>query len=497
MIIKSQKDSVKSIVVDALVIGIYEGVKSLREELQQLDEQIDNTIKNMIRDEEFKGKDSELTVIHTLGKIPAKKIILVGLGKSESFNDEVLRKSSALAVKTANKGKCRTIAFDLLEDVSGLDIHRASQAISEGTLLGLYSFNKYKTNNEIKDKYLNEVYILTKDSNSKIDEGIATGQALAKGIITARDLVNEPANYLTPTEMANRANEIARNNGLEIDILEREDLEKLDMGCFISVTQGSEQPPKLVVMKYNGGKKDDEVLALVGKGLTFDSGGLSLKPSAGMEDMKVDMGGAATVLGVMESIGKLKPKVNVIGILGLCENMPSGKASRPGDVVTSMTGKTVEILNTDAEGRLVLADCLGYANKLGATKIIDLATLTGACLVALGTITTALITNNDEWLSQLINASNEANEKVWQLPSYPEYEQLIKSNIADLKNTGGRYAGTITAGLFLKAFVGDTPWIHMDIAGTATSDKESAYISRGGTGVAVRSLYYLAKNLEF
>ncbi|QUH25324.1 leucyl aminopeptidase [Serpentinicella alkaliphila] len=496
MIIKSQKDNSRNIVVDALVLGIYEDVKSVREDLQILDEKIGNAIQSLIRDEEFKGKNSELTVIHTLGKIPAKKIILVGLGKTKDFNDDTVRKVAATAIRAANKSKCKTVAFDLLNGITNLEIKKSSQCICEGSLLGLYSFNKYKTNNENKQAYVNEIYILTNEDNNKIEEGILVGEALAKGTILARDLVNEPANHLTPTEMANIANKVAKDNGFEIEILEREDLDRLGMGCFVAVTQGTEQPPKLVVLKYNGGKKDDEVLALVGKGLTFDSGGISIKPSAGMEEMKGDMAGAAAVLGAMHTIGKLKPKINVIAVLGLCENMPSGRAIKPGDVVTSMAGKTVEIINTDAEGRLVLADCMGYAKKLGATKIVDLATLTGACLVALGTTTTALITNNEEWMGQLVKAANEANEMVWQLPSYPEYGELIKSSIADLKNTGGRYAGTITAGLFIGEFAGETPWVHMDIAGTAWSAKEAGYSAKGGTGVAVRTLYYLARNLE-
>lgn len=496
MIIKSVKDRLISIAVDAIVVGIYEDYKSLREELQLVDEKIGGIIEDMLREEEFKGKEGELTVIHTLGKIPAKKLVLVGLGKTKDFNDEALRKVSGIAAKAVNKAKCKTVAYDLIKDIQDINVQRSAQAICEGALLALYSFNKYKTTEENKLTYLTEIYLLNDDEEKIVNEGINIGQALSDAVIIARDLVNEPANILTPLEMAKRADEIAKKHDLEIEILERSDLDRLGMGCFIGVTQGSEQPPKLVVIRHNGATKDDEVLALVGKGLTFDSGGISIKPSQGMEDMKGDMGGAASVLGAMDAIGRLKPNVNVIGILGICENMPSGKAIKPGDVVTSMIGKTVEVINTDAEGRLVLADCLGYANKLGATKIVDLATLTGACLVALGTTTTALITNNEEWLGQLVKSADEASERVWQLPSYPEYAELIKSDIADLKNIGGRDAGTITAGLFLGSFVGDTPWIHMDIAGTASSSKEKAYISKGGTGVAVRTLYYLTKSLE-
>ncbi|WP_339061255.1 leucyl aminopeptidase [Tepidibacillus marianensis] len=323
--------------------------------------------------------------------------------------------------------------------------------------------------------------------------GIECGTAYGEGTNVARDLVNTPGNLMTPTNMAEKAVEIARRYGMEYEVLVREDMERLGMGGLLAVAQGSEQPSKLIVLKYRGKEKWDDVLGFVGKGLTFDSGGISLKPPANMDEMKTDMAGGAAVLGAMEAVGKLRPKINIVAVIPSTENMPSGKAYKPGDVIRTMSGKTIEILNTDAEGRLVLADGITYARKLGATRIIDLATLTGAILVALGTVTTGAFTNDTSFLDDFKKSSQKAGERIWQLPTYTEYKEQIKSQIADLKNTGGRNAGSITAALFLEAFTEDTPWIHLDIAGTAYTSKETATTPKGATGVMVRSLIQIAK----
>ncbi len=492
------KDQFKSIMSDAVIIGIYQDIKSLDANLSEIDQQLDGVISNMISNSSFKGKESETLLIHTLGKIPAKMVLLLGLGKEEDFKEDTMRRVVGKAVKKLEKSKANTLAIMPIGLDKNMSPQIIGQCIVEGAILALYKFNKYKTDNENKENNLKEIYIVSDDKATidKMNNGIKIGNALANGTIIARNLINEPSNVVTPEAMANKAMEIANKHGLEIDILEREDMEKLGMGSFLAVTQGSDKPPKLIAIKYMGGNKDDEILGLVGKGLTFDSGGISLKPCTGMDAMKGDMAGGAAVLGTMDIIGNLKPKVNVIAIVGTCENMPSGKAYKPGDILTSMNGKTIEVLNTDAEGRLVLVDCITYALKQGARKLVDIATLTGACTVALGSTTTALISNNDEFVEEVKNASKNSGEKVWQLPSFPEYKELIKGDLADLKNAGGREAGTITAGLFLGEFAGDNPWVHMDIAGTSMASKDKGYLVKGATGVGVRTLYHLVKSME-
>ncbi len=492
------KDNIKDIMADAVVIGIYEDVKSLSSDLADIDRQLGGVISDMIGGDDFKGKEGETLLIYTLGKIPAKKILLLGLGKKEDFKIDAIRKVIGKAVKQLEKSKTGTAAVLPVGLDKNISPETVAQCIVEGAMLASYKFNKYKTGDEDKENNLKELYIVNTDNSMADDmhEGIKIGKALADGTIIARDLINEPSNIVTPEAMADKAMEIANKHGLEIKISEREDMQKLGMDCFLGVAQGSDKPPKLITIKYFGGDKDDGVLGLVGKGLTFDSGGISIKPSSGMEEMKGDMGGAAAVLGAMDVVGSLKPKANVIGIVGTCENMPSGKAYKPGDILNSMGGKTIEVLNTDAEGRLVLIDCIAYALKEGATKLVDIATLTGACVVALGSTATGLISNNDEFVKEVEAAAEKAGEKVWQLPSYPEYKELIKSDWADLKNTGGREAGTITAGLFLGEFAGENPWVHMDIAGTSMLTNDKSGLVKGATGVGVRTLYHLVKSME-
>lgn len=492
------KDNIKDIMADALVVGIYKGVKSLNTDLAGIDKQLDSVISDMVSSGNFGGKEGETLLIYTLGKIPAKKILLLGLGKEEDFEANTIRKVVGKAVKQLEKSKTDTAAILPVGLDQNIPPETVGRCVVEGAMLASYKFNKYKTGEEDKENNLKEIYIVNTDNSTEDDmnEGIKTGSALANGTIMARNLINEPSNIVTPEVLADKAMEIANKHGLEIKILEREDIQKLGMGCFLGVAQGSDKPPKLITIKYFGGDKNDEVLGLVGKGLTFDSGGISIKPSSGMEEMKGDMGGAAAVLGAMDVIGTLKPKANVIGIVGTCENMPSGKAYKPGDILNSMGGKTIEVLNTDAEGRLVLIDCIAYALKEGATKLVDIATLTGACVIALGSTTTGLISNNEEFVKDVKVAAKEAGERVWQLPSYPEYKKLIKGDWADLKNSGGREAGTITAGLFLGEFAGDNPWVHMDIAGTSMTSDNKVGSAKGATGVGVRTLYHLVKSME-
>ncbi|WP_369345659.1 leucyl aminopeptidase [Caldalkalibacillus mannanilyticus] len=313
----------------------------------------------------------------------------------------------------------------------------------------------------------------------------------------ARDLVNVPANLLTPTKLAEKALEIAEAHQLECHILDREEMEKLGMGALLAVAQGSEEPPKMIVLKYQGLDKWENVLSFVGKGITFDTGGISLKTPANMDEMKGDMGGSATVLGVMEVVGRLKPKCNVLAVIPSTENMPSGKALKPGDVITSMSGKTIEVKNTDAEGRLILADGVTYAKQLGANYIVDVATLTGAVLIALGDCTTGAVTNHEDFMIEVLESAEEASEWVWRLPNYPAYKEMVKSSaVADLNNAPGRLAGSITAGLFIGEFAEETPWVHLDIAGTAWSGKENDLCRKGGTGAMVRTLSTLVERFQ-
>ena len=304
-------------------------------------------------------------------------------------------------------------------------------------------------------------------------------------------MVNEPANHMTPTDMAAGATGLAQAHGLELTVLEREQMQEMGMGALLGVAQGSQQPPKFIILHYRGGDSKEIDVALLGKGVTFDSGGISIKPSEGMGDMKSDMAGGAAVMTAMSAIAQLKPRINVMALIPATENLPGGSALKPADVLTSMSGKTIEIISTDAEGRLILADALGYANKQGAKRIVDVATLTGACRVALGDICTGAFGNNQELVDKLIAAGNEAGDLIWQMPMYEEYKEQNKSDVADIKNTGGRYGGAITAAQFLAEFAGDTPWVHLDIAGTSMSEKERNYLGKGATGVPVRTLVNL------
>jgi leucyl aminopeptidase len=322
------------------------------------------------------------------------------------------------------------------------------------------------------------------------------GRILSEATSLARDMVNEPANFMTPADMAEMATKLAETYGLEVSILERERMEELGMGALLGVAQGSQQPPKFIVLNYKEGDSDGIDIALIGKAITFDSGGISIKPSNGMEEMKGDMAGGASVIAAMGAIARLKPRINVLALVPATENLPSGAAIKPGDVVKSMNGKTIEVINTDAEGRLALADALGYANQNGAKLIVDVATLTGAMQIALGDVCTGAFGNDQELVDGIIAAGAEAGEKIWQMPMYEEYKELNKSSVADVKNVGGRMAGSITAAQFLAEFAGDTRWVHLDIAGTFMADKTKGYLVKGATGVPVRTLVNLVLSLS-
>lgn len=489
--------SVTDVLCDTLIVNLFEDIMAPSGAIGAVDKALHCHISEIIRDIPECGKYGETTVVHTFGAIGAKRIIILGLGRRGDFSLDKVRALTAIAMRTARKLRSKTVATIVHGAGSGdLDGRQAAQAVVEGAILGLYKFDWYKTTHEEINKIDN--LIIVENDVAKLDalkEGLYFGKIVAESVNYARDLINHPAKYMTPTKMSEQAGDIANKYGLEVSVLEKEDMEKHGMGALLAVAQGSSEAPKLIVLKYQGDPLSQEMIAYVGKGITFDSGGISLKPSQSMDEMKRDMAGGGAVLGAMLAISQIKPKANILAVVPCTENMPSGTACKPGDIVTTMSGKTVEIINTDAEGRLILADAITYAKQLGATKIIDIATLTGACVVGLGDVYSGILTNDREWYQSMLKAAQQSGEKMWELPNDKEYLDQIKSSIADLKNTGGRPAGTITAGMFIGQFADKTPWIHIDIAGTSDANKDKGYNLKGGTGVGVRTLVQLAVNL--
>jgi leucyl aminopeptidase len=483
---------------DAVIVGIFEGAKSLSGVTANVDKRLGNAILELIKIGEFKGKASETHVIHTLGKMPSRLVLVVGLGKKEKLNVEKIRNVMAESARILRKHSCKRCATVVAgAGINGISLINASRAISEGFILGSYQFRRHLTE---KDEHppVDEIICIEQDSShiSSIKKGLEIGQIIAQSTLLARDMVNEPGNYMTPVIMADKAKEIAKNNNLELTILERDQMLKEKMGALLGVAQGTNQPPRFMIINYKGAPSKKETIGFVGKGLTFDSGGISLKPQDFMSDMKGDMAGGAAVIGAIDAIAKLKLKINVTAIIPATENLPGGKALKPGDVVKASNGKTIEVVNTDAEGRLILADALSYAVKKGISPLIDLATLTGACHVALGDQYAGLFTNNQELADKLLKAGKTVGEPLWQLPLPDDYKELNKSDIADIKNSGGRYGGAITAALFLQEFVGNTPWVHLDIAAPFMADKTKGVYIKGATGFGVRTLVELAMNLS-
>lgn len=488
--------SITEIESDALVVNLFEGVTAPGGATGAVDRALGGMISQLIESGEIKGKANSTTLIHTLGKIAPQRVLVVGLGKQDDFDYISATKAAGTAARTLrDKGIEKITSIVHGAGIGDFDPTDAARATVEGTIIGLYTGDLYKTSQEDKPS-VDEFTIVEVDSAkvSKFETGAREGQVLADATNDARTMGNEPANIMTPTTLADHARTVAEDYGLGIEILDKEQMEEMQMGGILAVAQGSVEPPKLILLKY-AAEEGRPTLALVGKAITFDSGGISIKPSEGMADMKYDMCGGAAVLQAMRAIAEIKPNINVIGVIPATENMPSGSAFRPGDVIKMYSGKTVEIVTTDAEGRLILGDAITYAIKKGADYIVDIATLTGACVVALGHSVTGIM-GNDEWmLDNLTDAAILAGEQVWELPLPPEYKDLFKSDIADIKNCGPRPAGAITAGLFLSEFVEDKPWVHMDIAGTADSDKDEPHRAKGATGVGVRIFAMLAVQL--
>jgi leucyl aminopeptidase len=439
---------------------------------------------------EFSGKLYEIATLHRPQGISAKRLVVVGGGKREKFSSVEARNISGALVRALKCKGVRSIALA----VEGTDLKSYITAAVEGALLGAWEADKYKSDPKLREKQVDSFIIAVPRADAGgLTEALRGGEVIAESQNLTRDLVNEPANKLTPSELAEAAKQMAIDVGLDCEVLDQNEMAKLGMGALLGVAQGSANPPFLIAMKYRpatwAGK---DHLALVGKGVTFDTGGISIKPADGMEKMKYDMAGAAAVIGAMRAIGRLKPSISVTGYVATVENMVNGNAQRPGDIVTALSGKTIEVLNTDAEGRLILADAITYATRNGATHIVDAATLTGAIGVALGHYNIGAFTNDQPFLDRFLAASRQAGEKTWQMPMDEEYKEYLKSAFADLPNIGGRYAGSITAAWFLREFADPTPWVHLDIASTAWIDDAKPWLSKGPTGVAVRSFVQLA-----
>jgi leucyl aminopeptidase len=433
---------------------------------------------------EFSGKTAELAVLHQPPGIKAKRVITVGGGKKAQFDSAALRKAAGSTVRTLKQKGVKSLAW-LLDG-------RDAEAVVEGALLGNFEPDQHKTKSDAKS--LEAFHLIAAANGAEVEKSFERGKILGDSQNFSRELVNEPANLLTPMVLADRARAMAEESGLECEVLDQDRMMQLGMGSLLGVSQGSAAPPALIIVRYKPETpaKSSDHLALIGKGVTFDTGGVSIKPADGMEKMKYDMAGGAAVLGAMRAISKLKPSIPVTAFVPAVENMVSSKAQRPGDIVTSLNGKTIEVLNTDAEGRLILVDAITYAKRLGCTHLVDAATLTGAIVIALGHVNIGAFTNNEDFLATVMSAAKTEGEKMWHMPMDDDYKELLKSAFADLANIGGRYGGAISAAWFIREFVDDTPWVHLDIAGTAWLDDAKPFMAKGPTGVCVRTFVKLA-----
>lgn len=464
MEIKVLKD-VKDQKTEVLVINKFEGEKTGNELAD----------KYAVEKDGFEGKFGQTYLLQTLGLAPADKILVIGFGKKDEFDSNKMTEVTAKAVKKLQQIHAKQACFDY--DV----MCDYGKSATIGAYIADYAFDKYKTEKATRV----EEITFAKFSEEEVNEGRIFGEAMK----LTRDLANEPSAYATPTKLAEVAQSL---NGITTEVFDRDEIERMGMGAYLAVSKGSAQPPKFIHMKYSA-KNPKKKIALIGKGLCFDSGGMDLKPASSMLTMRDDMSGAACILGVMSAVAKLQPEVEVHGIIAACENMPGQNAYKPGDILTAKNGKTIEVDNTDAEGRLTLADALCYASELGVDEVIDIATLTGACMVALGTVATGVMGNDKDMIARVIHTADKSGEKFWELPMFPEYMNSLKSDIADMKNTGSRYGGASAAGVFLQEFVSNVKWVHIDIAGTAFLEKPQKEFICGATGAGVRTLLNYVK----
>jgi leucyl aminopeptidase len=481
---------------ECIVVNLFEGVIAPGGATGAVNDALSGAISELITSGDARGKWGELTFVHTFGKLRTSRVLIAGLGKSDEFTVDRVRDLSA-NVSRFLRGKrvARYATITHGAGIAGLDAEACAQAIAEGAVLGLYRFDRHKKPDDDATD-IAAITIVEHDGSriAALSGAVERGVIMGEAANFARDLANEPSNVLTPTEFAARAERMATEHGLGFTLWDREKCAEMGMGAFLGVAKGSAQPPKFMMLTYSGGGEGRSV-GFVGKGITFDTGGISIKPAAGMEEMKGDMSGGAAVIAAMMAIARLKPNVNVTALVPATENMPGGNAIKPGDLLRAMNGKTIEVINTDAEGRLILADALSYAVKLDLSPVVDVATLTGAISVALGDVAFGVFANNDALVERVRSAANAAGEKCWQLPMFPEYKELNKSNVADVKNTGGRNAGSIAAAFFLKEFVDERPWAHLDIAGVDFFEKEKGTLVKGASGIPVRTLVNLVLDL--
>ena len=499
MNVRSEFGDINKVVSDVVAIFFLEDERLFKEQISSLVKPIQAKVQSAVALRDFSGKEGEVLALYTEKAIASPRLLLVGVGKAEKLSLEQLRRASASAAKKAQSMKATSLAieFPSLPRSSKIEPADAAQALVEGSLLSVYKYDKYLTKKD-DETSIGDLALLTSDKTlaKDLQRGASVGQVVSTAVYHARDLENAPSNDIYPESLAKDAQACGKQFGFGVTVFDQRKIESLKMGGVVSVSKGSINPPRFVVLEHNRVQQKKGTVVLVGKGVTFDSGGISIKPSANMAEMKMDMSGAAAVIGTFQAITELKLPVHVIGLIPSVENMPSGTAVKPGDIIRQFNGKTSEVDNTDAEGRLILADALGYASRYKPEVVIDLATLTGACVVALGHLATGMMGNDQPSMDALKVAGEKTYERVWQLPMFDEYEKLIKSDVADVKNTGGRWGGAITAGWFLKKFIGDYKWIHLDIAGTAILEENGDYAPRGGSGVGVRLLVEYLRNFR-
>jgi leucyl aminopeptidase len=479
---------------EAIILGLFEGT-ALAGEALRIDGKTNGLIGELVDSRDFEAKLYQVSLVYTRGSLPTKRIVLVGLGKQGEFDLEKLRGAFAKAMQHLRASNIKKAATSI--DFGFLPGRKdeVAQAVAEGALLGLYQYAPFKTIDRENLKDVEQLTIVAEKSDfAVIEAAVEQARAIARAVYFTRDLVGAPSNRMTPAILAEEAARIATGNAVSFTVFDEAGLRELGMNLLLGVASGSNEEPRFIVLEYNGGRKKAAPIVLVGKGITFDSGGICIKPADKMDEMKTDMAGAGAVMGAIMACAELRLPLNIVGLIPATENMPGGTALKPGDVVTSYSGKTVEVINTDAEGRLILADALAYASNYKPAAIIDLATLTGACIIALGDDVTGMFGTDDSLKSELREAARETGELVWELPLWESYHEKVKSDIADYKNHGGRPASAIIAAAFLSKFVGDSPWVHLDIAGPAWSDKDKPYIPKGASGTGVRLLVEFLRN---
>ncbi|MGZ6237906.1 MAG: leucyl aminopeptidase [Syntrophales bacterium] len=481
---------------EAVIVPCFEDGRELHGKVKLLDKKSRGLIKEIIGAGDFEGKLLQVSMTYTGGIMPAKRIVLVGVGKKADFTTEKLRGAFGTAARYIRSLKIKEFSTSLDFIFLNRPLDEIAKAVVEGVSLGLYQYTSFKTIEKDKIATIKGFTIIEENEKAYniIRAAAKEAEIIACAVSFARDMVSAPGNEMTPTDMAQEARKIAKRKNVKLKVLDEKEINKIGMSAFLGVASGSEEPAKFIILEYRGGNKSDPPVALVGKGLTFDSGGISIKPSEKMDEMKSDMAGGAAVMGAIMAAADLRLKVNAVGLIPATENLPGGRAYKPGDILKSLSGKTIAVLSTDAEGRLILADALTYAGRFKPAAIVDLATLTGACVIALGDHVTGMMGTDDGLKQKIKDAADATDERVWELPLWEDYHEMIKSDVADYKNHGGRPGAAITAAAFLSKFVGNYPWVHLDIAGPAWLTMDRPYIPKGASGVGVRLIVQFLKD---